>query len=199
MRGGLRRRGGARRARVFDQPVPQPLFNRRDDEYGGAVEGRARLAVEVVRSVCASVPRDFPVLVKMNSERWRRGRHDRGGGSARCVHTRRGRASAIDVSGAWRLARVAGFEGGAAFAEFARRLVDRVDIPVLLTGDAGLWPARAPCRRASRASACAARSSASPIFPRSGLSSGKPGGSVRRAACPCDRCSIAPDHTCALS
>lgn len=45
-----------------------PLFNKRRDEYGGSVPGRARLAVDVTVAVRAAVGPDFPVLVKMNSE-----------------------------------------------------------------------------------------------------------------------------------
>jgi 2,4-dienoyl-CoA reductase-like NADH-dependent reductase (Old Yellow Enzyme family) len=45
-----------------------PLFNRRDDEYGGDVAKRSRFAVEVVGAVRAAVGADHPVLIKMNSE-----------------------------------------------------------------------------------------------------------------------------------
>jgi 2,4-dienoyl-CoA reductase-like NADH-dependent reductase (Old Yellow Enzyme family) len=43
-------------------------FNKRTDEYGGSIENRARLLLEVVRSVREVVGPDFPVLVKLNSE-----------------------------------------------------------------------------------------------------------------------------------
>jgi 2,4-dienoyl-CoA reductase-like NADH-dependent reductase (Old Yellow Enzyme family) len=45
-----------------------PAFNRRKDEYGGELEGRARLLLEVVRSVREAVGPGYPVLVKLNSE-----------------------------------------------------------------------------------------------------------------------------------
>ncbi len=45
-----------------------PAFNRRSDLYGGAIENRARLLLEVLGSVRQSVGRDYPVLVKINSE-----------------------------------------------------------------------------------------------------------------------------------
>jgi 2,4-dienoyl-CoA reductase-like NADH-dependent reductase (Old Yellow Enzyme family) len=44
-----------------------PHTNRRTDEWGGAVENRARVLVEVLRSVKAACGRDFPVIVKLNS------------------------------------------------------------------------------------------------------------------------------------
>jgi len=43
-------------------------FNRRKDEYGGELEDRARLLLEVVGSVRDAVGPEYPVLVKLNSE-----------------------------------------------------------------------------------------------------------------------------------
>jgi 2,4-dienoyl-CoA reductase-like NADH-dependent reductase (Old Yellow Enzyme family) len=45
-----------------------PYFNKRRDEYGGSIENRARLAVEVVKAVRNAVGPSFPVLIKLNSE-----------------------------------------------------------------------------------------------------------------------------------
>ena len=45
-----------------------PYFNKRKDEYGGSLENRARFAVETVHAVRAAVARDYPVLVKINSD-----------------------------------------------------------------------------------------------------------------------------------
>ena len=43
-----------------------PVFNRRDDAYGGSVKNRARFLLQVLRGVRAAVGPDFPVLIKMN-------------------------------------------------------------------------------------------------------------------------------------
>jgi 2,4-dienoyl-CoA reductase-like NADH-dependent reductase (Old Yellow Enzyme family) len=45
-----------------------PHTNRRADEWGGSVENRARVLIEVLRGVKASCGRDFPAIVKLNSE-----------------------------------------------------------------------------------------------------------------------------------
>ena len=45
-----------------------PAFNKRKDEYGGVLENRARLLLEVVRSVREAVGPEYPVLIKVNSE-----------------------------------------------------------------------------------------------------------------------------------
>lgn len=43
-----------------------PLANKRDDEYGGPIENRARLAVEVVAAVRDAVPDDLPVFIRIS-------------------------------------------------------------------------------------------------------------------------------------
>ena len=45
-----------------------PIFNRRQDDYGGSIDNRARIHVEIVRAIRAAVGPDFPVLIKMNCQ-----------------------------------------------------------------------------------------------------------------------------------
>jgi 2,4-dienoyl-CoA reductase-like NADH-dependent reductase (Old Yellow Enzyme family) len=45
-----------------------PHFNRRTDGYGGEIERRARLLLEVISAVRAAVGAKYPVLVKLNAE-----------------------------------------------------------------------------------------------------------------------------------
>jgi len=44
-----------------------PAWNKRTDEYGGTIENRARMLLEVVRAVRQAVGPHYPVLVKINS------------------------------------------------------------------------------------------------------------------------------------
>jgi 2,4-dienoyl-CoA reductase-like NADH-dependent reductase (Old Yellow Enzyme family) len=53
-----------------------PRANQRTDEYGGSLENRARLLIEVFRAVRARVGADFPVAVKLNSADFQRGGFD---------------------------------------------------------------------------------------------------------------------------
>lgn len=53
-----------------------PLSNRRDDRWGGPLENRARLLLEVVRAVRAVVSTDFCVAIKLNSADFQRGGFD---------------------------------------------------------------------------------------------------------------------------
>jgi len=43
-----------------------PLRNQRTDQYGGSLENRARLCLEVYRAVRSAVGPDFPVMIKLN-------------------------------------------------------------------------------------------------------------------------------------
>lgn len=45
-----------------------PWFNRRTDTYGGPVENRVRIHMEIIREIRQAVGADFPILIKMNSE-----------------------------------------------------------------------------------------------------------------------------------
>jgi 2,4-dienoyl-CoA reductase-like NADH-dependent reductase (Old Yellow Enzyme family) len=53
-----------------------PLVNRRDDEWGGALENRARLLVDVIRAIRMVVSPSFAVAVKLNSADFQRGGFD---------------------------------------------------------------------------------------------------------------------------
>jgi 2,4-dienoyl-CoA reductase-like NADH-dependent reductase (Old Yellow Enzyme family) len=45
-----------------------PFFNRRNDRYGGSIENRARIVLEVIKSVRDTVGDKYPVLIKLNSQ-----------------------------------------------------------------------------------------------------------------------------------
>ncbi|MFJ3801793.1 NADH:flavin oxidoreductase/NADH oxidase family protein [Streptomyces sp. NPDC090088] len=53
-----------------------PLVNRRTDRWGGPLENRARMLLDVVRAVRAAVPPEFAVAVKLNSADFQRGGFD---------------------------------------------------------------------------------------------------------------------------
>ena len=53
-----------------------PLTNRRTDAWGGSIENRARLLIEVVKAVRAAVRPGFTVAVKLNSADFQRGGFD---------------------------------------------------------------------------------------------------------------------------
>ena len=44
-----------------------PLTNLRNNRWGGSLENRASLLLEVIKSVCAKVSPEFAIAVKLNS------------------------------------------------------------------------------------------------------------------------------------
>ncbi|TDO99761.1 NADH:flavin oxidoreductase/NADH oxidase family protein [Marinomonas balearica] len=44
-----------------------PLFNRRQDEYGGSIENRLWIIIQIIEKVRASVGPNFPIGIKINS------------------------------------------------------------------------------------------------------------------------------------
>ncbi|MEU5796893.1 NADH:flavin oxidoreductase/NADH oxidase family protein [Streptomyces sp. NPDC047813] len=53
-----------------------PLVNKRTDDWGGSLENRARMLLDVVREVRAAVSPSFAVAVKLNSADFQRGGFD---------------------------------------------------------------------------------------------------------------------------
>jgi len=45
-----------------------PFFNKRTDIYGGSLEGRLKLLVEIVKRIKAKVGRDFPIIVRISGD-----------------------------------------------------------------------------------------------------------------------------------
>lgn len=43
-----------------------PAYNRRQDEYGGAIENRARIHLQIYQAIREVVGTDYPIMVKMN-------------------------------------------------------------------------------------------------------------------------------------
>jgi 2,4-dienoyl-CoA reductase-like NADH-dependent reductase (Old Yellow Enzyme family)/thioredoxin reductase len=47
-----------------------PFSNKREDQYGGDITGRARFAIEVLRSVRRSVGSDFPIICRLSGDEY---------------------------------------------------------------------------------------------------------------------------------
>lgn len=47
-----------------------PLSNRREDRYGGSLENRMRLPLEVIKAVRAAIPEGMPLFVRVSATDW---------------------------------------------------------------------------------------------------------------------------------
>ena len=74
-----------------------PLSNTREDAYGGGLEGRARLLLEIVRAIRAAHP-TLPVLVRLSATEWVAGGFDLAEATTLAGWLRDAGADLIDVS-----------------------------------------------------------------------------------------------------
>ena len=115
-------------------------LNVREDEYGGTLENRARLAVECVRAARAATSEDYPVLVKVNNcdnyddPAGTRGSLGEDESAQVCAWLAEAGANAIDVSGDWHAISGRDVAGEPFFAPFGARLARELGVPIIVTG-----------------------------------------------------------------
>jgi len=119
-----------------------PLSNRRQDRWGGALENRARLLLEVVRAVRAAVSPGFCVAVKLNSADFQRGGFDARDARQVIVWLNDEAVDLVELSGGSYEAPAMQGEARdgrtlareAYFLEFAREMLDAARMPLMVTG-----------------------------------------------------------------
>ncbi|MBN3505806.1 NADH:flavin oxidoreductase/NADH oxidase family protein [Burkholderia cenocepacia] len=119
-----------------------PLANRRTDEWGGSLENRTRLLIEIVKAVRAMVSPGFAVAVKLNSADFQRGGFS--ASDARQVVKRLNELSVdlVELSGgSYEAPAMQGdarddrtLAREAYFVEFARDIQKVAKMPVMVTG-----------------------------------------------------------------
>ncbi|MBX2882281.1 MAG: hypothetical protein KTR32_20200 [Granulosicoccus sp.] len=115
-----------------------PLFNHRDDEYGGSVEGRFRIIGEVIHAVRNAVGSGFPIGIKINSTDKLVGGLDEADALQVVRLLDQTSVDLIDISGGTYFPGAAASSDGAAtgpyFKLFAQQAREVTSIPVQLTG-----------------------------------------------------------------
>lgn len=125
-----------------------PMFNTRNDVYGGSIENRARIIVDIVKRLRKEVSKEFLILIKINSEDFipdnmgltseesilvtqmleKAGLDmvEVSGGNASCAYV--GKNNLAPARSKLRK------DNESYFAEHTKKLVKAVNIPVILTG-----------------------------------------------------------------
>lgn len=120
-----------------------PFFNMRKDEYGGSIENRARIVLEVVQSVRAAVGDQFPVLIKINSEDFLEGGFSVEDMLPVAAMLQKAGVDAIELSGGTSLALHAGNPNASPmrtekkevwYREAAKRYKEKISLPLMLVG-----------------------------------------------------------------
>lgn len=119
-----------------------PWFNRRTDQYGGSIENRARIILEILASIRGAVGGEYPVLVKINSEDFLEGGLTREDSQLAAILIAKAGADAIELSGGTLLsgrlspsrAKIDTVEQEAYFRDAAKALKPKLRIPLILVG-----------------------------------------------------------------
>jgi 2,4-dienoyl-CoA reductase-like NADH-dependent reductase (Old Yellow Enzyme family) len=120
-----------------------PFFNKRTDEYGGSLKNRARIVIEIAQRVREATGDNFAVLVKINSDDFLPGGFNTDEMLEVSVMLENAGVDAIEISGGTIGALLSG-NADASFspvsrediyyAEAAKRLKEKINIPVILVG-----------------------------------------------------------------
>jgi 2,4-dienoyl-CoA reductase-like NADH-dependent reductase (Old Yellow Enzyme family) len=115
-----------------------PLFNRRSDEYAGAIANRMRPLLETIEAARAAVGAYFPIAVKLNSSDQLEGGFDEEDAIEVVAALDRSSVDLIDISGGTYFPAAKSASDGAGhdpyFIEFARRARQVTTKPLMLTG-----------------------------------------------------------------
>ncbi|WP_367278016.1 oxidoreductase [uncultured Roseobacter sp.] len=115
-----------------------PLFNTRNDVYGGSPEARRRLVLDVISAVRDAVGETFPVAIKINASDLLEGGLTERDALALVDELEACPIDLIDISGGTHFPGAASSSDGAGkgpyFAEFARQARKRTAKPLMLTG-----------------------------------------------------------------
>ena len=111
-----------------------PLTNKRSDQYGGSLENRIRLHLEVIAAVRSAVGNDYPVAIRLGGCDYMEGGSTIEDAVAASRAFERAGVDLIDLSGGMcRFDRVGHKEPGY-FADMSAAVKEAVGIPVILTG-----------------------------------------------------------------
>lgn len=126
-----------------------PLANQRQDEYGGALENRARLLLEVVADIRGALGADYPISVKLNSADFQRGGFTETESMQVVSWLSEAGIDLLEVSGGnYEQMSMVGLDNGeggpmrvastlareAYFLEFARKIRPLAKMPLMITG-----------------------------------------------------------------
>lgn len=116
-----------------------PLFNRRDDGYGGSIQARCRIVREVIEGVRRAVGPSYPIGIKINSTDRLEGGLTEDDALEVVRLLDRTSVDLIDISGGTyfpgaKPSSEGSVEGEPYFLKFARRAREVTDVPLMLTG-----------------------------------------------------------------
>ena len=111
-----------------------PRVNHRTDIYGGSTDNRMRILLEIMDGIRKSVP-EFHITIKINSSDFTLGGLEQDESLYICKRLAENGIDSIEVSGnGTSVAGIKPHVNEAYFLNFAARLADEVDVPIILVG-----------------------------------------------------------------
>ncbi|MEH6911423.1 MAG: NADH:flavin oxidoreductase/NADH oxidase family protein, partial [Oceanicoccus sp.] len=128
-----------------------PRSNQRHDEYGGSLENRARLLMDIVKAVRVALGAEIPLAVKLNSADFQKGGFDFEDSVQVALWLEQASVDLIEISGGtYEQPKLLGVEGlekkekqnikqttakrEAYFVDFALAMRGKVSVPLMVTG-----------------------------------------------------------------
>ena len=119
-----------------------PAFNKRQDQYGGSIENRAAVLLEILKSIRKRVGQSYPVLIKMNTRDFLEGGLKLDDSIKVAVMMEKAGIDAVELSGGTiasgkegpvRTGIVSG-KNEAYFKDAASAFKEKIDLPIMLVG-----------------------------------------------------------------
>ena len=120
-----------------------PNTNKRGDNYGGSIENRSRILMEIITKTREQVGPEFPISVKLNSADFQRGGFNEEDAFYVIDQLQKLKIDLLEVSGGTyenivfltkRNEKASTRKREAFFMEFAERVREKTDIPLMVTG-----------------------------------------------------------------
>jgi len=119
-----------------------PLTNKRKDEYGGSIENRMRLLIEVIKAIREQVSATFIVAVKINSADFQRGGFDADDAKVVVLAMNELAVDLVELSGgSYESPAMQGntadgrtLQREAYFLDFAKEIAQAATMPIMTTG-----------------------------------------------------------------
>lgn len=111
-----------------------PLTNKRADEYGGDVNNRIKIHLEVIKAVRAAVGEDFPIFLRLGASDYMEGGATIEDSKLAAIEFEKAGVDIIDISGGFNGYVIPGVTKQGYFAPLSEAVREVVSIPVILTG-----------------------------------------------------------------
>lgn len=117
-------------------------FNKRQDQYGGSIENRAAILLEILKSIRKRVGQSYPVLIKMNTQDFLEGGLNLDDSIKAAAMMEKAGIDAVELSGGTiasgkegpvRTGIVSG-KNEAYFKDAASAFKEKIDLPIMLVG-----------------------------------------------------------------